>query len=116
MQSRKARLMFGSIAWLAIGVSAFFLLRSDRLISDKRAAVRAFDLHAREAADALVDLRVAEQAYVAEGQGVAFWMPKVAATTEAINEAIRSLRQTADSATARTALDDTAKAMGEFRA
>jgi hypothetical protein len=108
--------MFGSVAWLAIGVAAFFLIRSDRQISDRRAAVRAFDLHAREAADAIVDLRVAEQAYVAEGQGVAFWMPKVAATTEAITEAIRSLRQGAGSAAARASLDDTAKAMVEFRA
>ena len=116
MRSRTARLTVGLVAWLAIGAAAFFFVRSDKQITDLRAAVRAFDLHAREAADALADLRVAEQAYVAEGQGVAFWMPKVAATSESISQAIASLRQSADSTTARTALDEAAGAMTEFRA
>jgi hypothetical protein len=116
MRSRTARLTVGLVAWLAIGAAAFFLVRSDKQITDLRAAVRAFDLHAREAADAVADLRVAEQAYVAEGQGVAFWMPKVAATSESISQAIASLRQSADSTTARTALDEAADAITEFRA
>jgi hypothetical protein len=104
------------VAWLAMGAAAFFFVRSDKQITTLRGAVRAFDLQAREAADSVADLRVAEQAYVAEGQGVAFWMPKVAATTESISQAIASLRQSAESATSRTALDDAAAAMGEFKA
>src|SRR5471032_2957276 len=116
MRSRTARLTVGLVAWLAIGAAAFFLVRSDKQITDLRAAVRAFDLRAREAADAVADLRVAEQEYVAEGQGVAVWMPKVAATSESISQAIASLRQSADSTTARTALDEAADAITEFRA
>src|SRR5471032_3311590 len=110
MRSRTARLTVGLVAWLAIGAAAFFLVRSDKQITDLRAAVRAFDLRAREAADAVADLRVAE------GQGVAVWMPKVAATSESISQAIASLRQSADSTTARTALDEAADAITEFRA
>jgi hypothetical protein len=100
MRSRTARLATGAVAWLAIGAAAFFLVRSDQQITASRAAFRAFDLHAREATDALADLRVAQQAYVADGQGVAFWMPKVAATTDVIRQAIASLSESARSAAA----------------
>src|SRR5713101_5151260 len=106
MRSRGARLTVAALACLAIAVAAFFLIQSEQQIAGDRAAVRAFDLHAREAADALADLRAGEQAYVAEGQGVAFWMPKVATTTEAVGQAIESLLKSADSSVARSALQD----------
>src|SRR5881392_210401 len=102
MRSRTARLAIGSVAWIAIGAAAFFLVRSDKQLTDMRAAVRAFDLHARETTDALADLRSAQQAYVAEGQGVAFWMPKVAALSESASAALAALRNMPVSAAART--------------
>jgi GAF domain-containing protein len=116
MRSRGARLTVAALACLALAVAAFFLIQSEQQIADDRAAVRAFDLHAREAADALADLRAGEQAYVAEGQGVAFWMPRVATTIEAVGQAIESLLKSADSSVARSALQDAAGTIVEFAA
>lgn len=106
--------MVGAVAWIAIGAAAFFLFQSEKRIIERRAAVRVFDLHAREAADALADVRAGQQAYVAAGQGVAFWMPKVAATVETLTQEIADLRQSAGSAGARSALNDAATTMAEF--
>ena len=77
------------------------------------ASVRAFDQHAHDASDALADLRASQQAYVAAGQGVAFWMPKVAATTATVTAALESLRQSANGGT-RTSLDEAAATVAEF--
>ena len=80
------------------------------------ASVRAFDLHARETADALGELRVAQQAYVAAGQGVAFWMSKVATTAAVVRNGIIALRPSAASGPARAALMEAEAAVAEFDA
>lgn len=102
------------MAWVAIGAVAFFLLRSEKQIAAKRALVRDFDLRAYEAATALADIRAAQQAYVAAGQGAELWMPKVAATLDTATKTIGGLRQDAASADARSALGEAAAAAAEF--
>jgi CHASE3 domain sensor protein len=114
MRSRAARLSVGAAACVAIAAASFFVVHSEQQIADERAAVRAFDLHAREAADALADVRVGQQAYVAAGQGIAFWMPKVTATTETAAQLIAGLRQTAEGAEAKSALNEAAATVAEF--
>src|SRR5712672_3424172 len=106
MRSRAVRLLYGAIAWIAIAAAAVFIVRSEQQLATLRADGRAFDLHAREVTDALSDLRSAQQAYVAAGQGVAFWMPKVAQTSDAIGASIATLRVTGTSSGARSAIDD----------
>ena len=102
MRSRVARLTCGAVAWIALGAAAFFIIQSEKQLAEVRAAVRAFDVRAREATDGLADLRASQQAYVAAGQGVAFWMPKVATTLDTATTTIASLRQAAKSAEARS--------------
>jgi hypothetical protein len=102
------------VAWIALSAAGFFVFTSHQQIRTAADGVRAVDLHAREAADALVDLRVAQQAYVASGQGVAFWMPKVASTQNLVTAALTALRQSMMSNSARTAVDEAAAAMSEF--
>ena len=114
MRSRPARVAAVAVAWIALGAAGFFVFTSHQLILTAADGIRAVDLHAREAADALVDLRVAQQAYVASGQGVAFWMPKVAATQNLVTAALTALRQSMMNNTARTAVDEAAAAMSEF--
>ena len=114
MRSRAARLTFGAVAWIAIVAAATFLFYSEKRIAGRRAAVRAFDVHAREAADQLADIRAGQQAYVAAGQGVAFWMPKVAATLAGATQTIAGLRQAALSPEAMSALDEAAGTVNEF--
>ena len=114
MRSRALRTTCGAIAWIAVGLAAFFLFRSEKQITELGAAVRAFDLHAREVSTSLDDLRAGQQAYVAAGQGVAFWMPKVAATTDAARTGIASLRGSALSSTAGAELMEAEAALAEF--
>ncbi len=71
MRSRAARLGFGAAALIAIGAAGFFLFRSEQQIAVLKSTLRGFDVHARETTDAIGELRVAQQAYVAEGQGLA---------------------------------------------
>jgi hypothetical protein len=106
--------MIGAVAWVAIGAAAFFVVHTEQQILDERAAVRAFDLHAREAVDALAEVRAGQQAYVAAGQGVAFWMPKVAARLDTATEIIAGLRQKASGANARAALSEAAGTVADF--
>ncbi len=113
MRSSAARLTLGAAAWIALGVAAFLLFQSEKQIISQTSALRTFDLHAREASDALADLRASQQAYVAAGQGVEFWMPKVATTAASVGAALDALRQSA-TAGARTALDQATSTMSEF--
>ena len=113
MRSRAVRLSCGAVAWIAIAAAAVFIVRSERQLAALRADGRAFDLHAREVTDALSDLRAAQQAYVAAGQGVASWMPKVAQTSEALGAAIATLAA-GTSLGAQSALDEAVAALAEF--
>ena len=114
MRSRPARVAAVAVAWIALGAAGFVVFTSHQYILTAADGIRAVDLHAREAADALADLRVAQQAYVASGQGVAFWMPKVASTQNLVTAALTALRQSMMSNGARMAVDEAAAAMGEF--
>lgn len=114
MRSRAVRLIGAVIAVIALSAAAFFVTRSEQQLAGLRANGRAFDLRAREIADALSDLRAAQQAYVAAGQGVAFWMPKVATTAEAVGRSMATLRSMATSAGARSAVDQAVSTMADF--
>src|SRR4029079_6155882 len=113
MRSATVRVMIGAIAWVAVGAAAFLLFRSEQHVNRLKASLRAFDQHARDAADALAEARVAQHGYVAAGQGEEFWMTKVSATTEAASAALASLRAAASPA-ARTAVDEAIETAREF--
>ena len=116
MRSPAVRVTVGLVAWIALGLAAFFLIRTQQEISRLAASMRAFDLHAREAADALAELRASQQSYVAAGQGADFWMPKVTATTSAVRTWMVELRQAAASGPARASLMDAEAIVAEFDA
>jgi hypothetical protein len=101
------------MALIAIGVAAVLLIRSERQANDLAAALRAFDHHAREASDALAEARVAQHGYVAAGQGDAFWMSKLSASTESAAASLSALRQSA-SAAGRTPVAEATATAAEF--
>jgi len=109
-------MIFGAATLVAVGAAAFFLFQTEQQIARLKSTLRAFDDRAREASTALADLRVAQQAYVAEGQGVDFWMPKVASLHESLTGTLAALRQSPVSAEAGTALDEAVAAVAEFGA
>jgi hypothetical protein len=116
MRSRAARFTLGAVAWLAIGGAAAFVVYSEKQIAADRGALRAFDQRAREAGDALTDLRSSQQAYVAAGQGTDFWVPKVAGLIESTTQALSAIRASAGSATSRASLDEATGSLTEFAA
>jgi hypothetical protein len=99
---------------VAVGVAGFFLVNTEKQIAGLRNAVREFDLHARETSEAIADMRAAQQAYVAAGQGVAFWMPKVEALLSEMTNWLDSLRASAQSTPARSALMEASAKLNEF--
>lgn len=101
------------MALIAIGVAALLLIRSERQIHERASSLRAFDRHAREASDALTEARVAQHGLVAAGQGEAFWMSRVTASTEAANAALAALRQAATPG-GRTAINEATETAAEF--
>jgi hypothetical protein len=107
-------MIFGAATLVAVGAAAFFLFQTEQQITTQRSTLRAFDLRAREATTVLADLRVAQQAYVAEGQGVDFWMPKVASLHESITGTLAALRQSPVSGEASRALDEAVATVAEF--
>jgi CHASE3 domain sensor protein len=115
LYSRALRLSCGVLALIAIGAAAFLLIRSEQHITRQDEALRAFDQHARDASAALVDARVGQQAYVAAGQGVAFWFGKTAAAIRSTTDELTALQQAAG-AGARTALDEAGATVTEFSA
>lgn len=108
------RVTFAALAWLALAGAALFLINSENHLNQLRLDTRTFDVHAREATESLSDLRAAQQAYVAAGQGIAFWMPKVTTTSEAAAQTILSLRQTAVSDEGKTALEQARSTLADF--
>jgi hypothetical protein len=114
MRSRAVRLTTTVAALIAVGVAGFFLFTTERQITAGRGAVRQFDLRAREAAVALSEWRAAQQAYVAAGQGVAFWMPRVEALQDEMGLQIDRLRAMASSSEARSALIEASARLNEF--
>jgi hypothetical protein len=114
MRSRAARLTLSAIAWIALGAAAFFIVTTEQRITDRRNAVRTFDVHAREAAFALADARAGQQAYVAAGQSSTYWVPKVATLVQEVTNTLDVLRGTAVSPAAGQALLDGSAALTEF--
>ena len=107
--------MCGLIALIAIGAAAFLLIGSQQHINQQTVALGAFDQQARDTSAALVDARVGQQAYVAAGQGVAFWFSKTAASVQSATDGLAALRQWAG-AGALTAIGEAAATVTEFSA
>ena len=98
------RAIFGAAALIAIGAAAVFVIRAEKQIALMTAAVRAFDLEARQTADAFAELRSGQEAYVAAGQGADFWIARVAAATGRARAEVNSLRLGARTGPGRQAL------------
>jgi hypothetical protein len=114
MRSRAARLSIGAVVLVAVGAAVLLAIQSEQQIASARAAWREFDAHARDASDALADVRVAQAAYVAAGQGVAYWMPKVASITERVMAIVSDLKGSATGIRTRSALEQAEANVDEF--
>ncbi|MEP7304618.1 MAG: GAF domain-containing protein [Acidobacteriota bacterium] len=114
MHSRPLRFMLVVACACGIGAAAVFIRSLDDTRTARRAALRYFDRLAWDATDAVAELRAAQQAYLAIGQGPDFWMSKVDATSQRLSAGLTNLQPVATSATARSALDQAVAASTEF--
>lgn len=116
MSRRGARLAVAVLFALTCGAAAWQYLRVERALSSEAAAVESFDAGARALSTSVTDLRAAQQAYVAVGQGSDYWTGRVDVIGGSLRSRWESLRAETLSGeaagrleNARTALDDFAR-------
>jgi len=114
MRSRAARLSLAVLAYLLAGAATVLVFSAEQQIAGRRSAVRALDLQARAAVAAIADLRAAQQAYVAAGQGAELWTPKVAALLREAAGLADELRASAASVAARRSLMEAGATLTEL--
>jgi hypothetical protein len=114
MRNLAVRLTLAALFIVACGVAAYLLWSNESRARSDSEAFRAFDSAARTAAREVLELRAAQQAYVAAGQGEPFWIQKTAALTAALRETITTLRAAATAAEAQSAIDNAASALQDF--
>jgi hypothetical protein len=98
----------------AIGATSYLFWMSERDAGATRAAARSFDDSARAAIVSAHDLRAAQQAYVASGQGVDFWFTRTAAIQTELKRRIAALRSKATSSTSVSAFEDALGVLQDF--
>lgn len=92
MKNLAVRLTLVALFVIATGASAYLFWMGESRARAEAQAARTFDLQATAATRTVLDLRAAQQAYVAAGQGDQFWADKVTATLGAIKNSLGALR------------------------
>jgi hypothetical protein len=104
MRSRAVRLALFVLVVLAFGGATYELVTVDRQAGAARQAAGAFGDAAREVESAISELRAATFAYVAMGQGRAFWSERAGTLLRSVGAELQTLQRTASSADARVSL------------
>ena len=114
MKSRSARLVLFVLFALALAVTAYLFRKSEAAEQAEAAAGQVYSAKARDAARHVLDLRAAQQAYVATGQGQNFWTARVTQTLDSLRGSLTALRASAASAESQSSIDAAAGALQDF--
>ena len=95
MKSRTARLTLLILFMVALGVTAYLFRNGESLIDAEAASLHEFETKSQALSRAVLDVRMAQQAYVASGQGGEFWTSKVSSGVTSIVAALDALKTTA---------------------
>ncbi len=114
MKSLAVRAVLLAAFVVAGSMAAYFVWTSESQLRRSVDDVRAFDRAALEAERGVLEMRSAQQGYVAAGQGAQTWMTKVAASLDAVKERFEFLRGHAASAGAQSAIDNASSALQDF--
>ncbi len=114
MTKLPVRLTLLLVCVAAIGYSAFLTWSSEQHARLSGTSSRQFDTAARALAVGMADLRAAEQAYVAAGQGEDFWITRVSAMVTDLHGRLSTLRSLATATDAVVAIDDASGALQDF--
>lgn len=114
MSRRGARLTVAVLFALSVGAAAWQYLRAERALATHHNATAAFERDARAIGLTIADLRAAQQAYVATGQGTDYWTARVSASLVSLKARLAALRQQAESADAAGRIDAAIVALDDF--
>ena len=114
MKSRAARLALLILFMVALGVTAYLFRTSGSTARTQAAAASSFSDGVRAAARGVIEIRAAQRAYVAAGQGGDFWTGKVTEHVTAVRDALTALRAAASSPQAQTEIDTAAATLQDF--
>src|SRR5438093_9843842 len=108
------RLTLAFLCLAAAAATAFLLWSMIREANARDADAGRFAADARSASLGIVELRTAQQAYVAAGQGPDFWFARVSAIVREIQETLAALKPLAESPAATLELDEASGALQDF--
>jgi len=114
MKSLAVRLMLLAVFILASSMAAYFVWTSESHVRRSSDDVRAFDQSALDAERRVLELRAAQHAYVAAGQGAQVWITKAAEASTTVKAQLEYLRAHATSPRAQGALDNASSALQDF--
>jgi CHASE3 domain sensor protein len=114
MRSRAARRTLMGLFVVALVAASYLCWMAESRIRTETQAARDFDQAARTASRAVLDLRGAQQAYVATGQGDEFWIAKVSSSLSSLQDTLAALRLQAQSADGHAALDAVTTTLQDF--
>ncbi len=114
MKSLTVRWTLTAVVIAVFSVAAYFVWTSESQARRSVDDARAFDQTAVEIERTVRDLGVAQQAYVAAGQGIDFWIAKVSASTVAVKRQLDSLRSLATAPAGQSAFDNASSALQDF--
>jgi hypothetical protein len=114
MKSRGARLALLALFVMALGVTAYLFRKSETARRAETAAGDTFNEKVRAATRGILEMRAAQQAYVATGQGDDFWAARVASTSASVRETLSALRGSAASFDAQAGIDAATGSLQDF--
>jgi hypothetical protein len=114
MKSMSARVTLLILFLFASAGTGYLLWKSEKELHVTDDGWRTFDASTSAAARAVLDVRAAQQAYVAAGQGEPFWIDKVAAALPNLKASIATIRAHATEPRAWTAADAAASVVEDF--
>src|SRR5512132_3505658 len=111
MRNLAVRLALAALVVSVCGVAAYLVWSNEVRARSNSQTFSAFESAALIASRDVLELRAAQQAYVAAGQGEPFWIQKTAALTAELRENVATLRRAASSPEAQSAADNAASAL-----
>jgi hypothetical protein len=115
MTSRVVRIALLLAALGALGAGGFVIFNAERALGAEDGARMMYDAQARAVFADLVQLRSAQQGYVAQGQGADFWMERAGEHLARVDRGLAAMANDAKADATRTALQGAVTALAEFK-
>ena len=115
MNTRLIRVLLVVIAIAIISAASYFLKQTDTTLVAERAAADALREQARTLAGSIAEVRTAQVAYVARGQGENFWMARVTKLLPGIQHQMTDFDSKLASPAAQAAFEPASAAMENFQ-